>query len=246
MRFSVEFETDKTPLHSNMQDVSIVKEAIKESNTELFNEMFLNKNHKDSRNKKHYCCARYVTNYEIKEDLINIKEGGKVILNFSSPDLEFMTDLYNGLMDKVIFNYKGFILKKKKIIMIKEKSIKGRRAVFKTLSPIAIRTKEGRFIDIEDSNYEEEMNYIINKILENYRGYGAKEYIRFKPINMKKKVIKEEIEDFKRITQKRFLYVNSYIGTFELSGDTEDLNLIYKLGVGHRRCQSFGMVDVIG
>ncbi|WP_455539201.1 CRISPR-associated endoribonuclease Cas6 [Terrisporobacter sp.] len=245
MRFSVIFEADNTPRYSNMQDVSVVKESLKLSNIDLLNNMYFDGNGKKIKNSKSFCSSRYIENYEMQEDVINIKEGGKVVLNFSSPDIDFMTDLYNGIMEKKNFNYKGFELKKKKIIMIKEKKIQENSAIFKTLSPIAIKSKYGKFMDIEDENYEKELNYIINKSLENYRGYGLKEYIKFIPLNMKKIVVKEEIEDFKNVSNKRLFCVNSYKGTFQLIGDKEDLNLIYKLGIGFRRNQSFGMVDLV-
>lgn len=246
MRISSIFKTDKISKSPNMQVVSLIKESIKQSNEELFRDMYLYKNHKKGKKSKDFCCSIYLKGYQMHDEYIEIKDGGRVIINFSSPDLEFIEDLYNGMIEKKIFNYKQFSLEKEKIIMVKEKKIEENIVTFRTLSPIAIKSKEGRFIDIDDINYQGEMNYIINQTLENYRGYGLKQPIKFIPINMKKVVVKEDIEDFKKITDKKVFYVNSYKGEFKLVGDVEDLNLIYKLGIGFRRNQLFGMVEVIG
>ncbi|MCC0686255.1 CRISPR-associated endoribonuclease Cas6, partial [Clostridioides sp. ZZV14-6345] len=40
-------------------------------------------------------------------------------------------------------------------------------------------------------------------------------------------------------------YINGYKGRFILKGDIDDLNLIYNLGLGFRRAQGFGDVDVL-
>lgn len=44
---------------------------------------------------------------------------------------------------------------------------------------------------------------------------------------------------------RQYFYINAYKGEFILRGDKEDLNVIYKMGVGNRRSQAKGMVDIV-
>ena len=82
-------------------------------------------------------------------------------------------------------------------------------------------------------------------ILNNYRGYGLKRELSFESLDMKKVVVKEPLRDFKKVTNREYQYVNAFKGKFELIGDIEDLNDIYKLGIGFKRGQAFGNLDVV-
>jgi CRISPR-associated endoribonuclease Cas6 len=62
---------------------------------------------------------------------------------------------------------------------------------------------------------------------------------------MKKVVVKENIRSSAENTDKAIFYVNAYSGIFKLSGDVEDLNYIYQGGIGYRRSQGFGMIDIV-
>lgn len=225
-----------------MMFVSLIKESIKSFNKDYLDRLYTFEG-KQCKRSKPFCFATYYKDFTAEDQMLNIHD--KVMLYISTPDYECGINLYNGLLNMRSFQYKGFTLQRLKIGTIKEKNIKQEQAVFKTLSPIFIKDKENKPLTPDDENYEEELNYIVNKCLENCRGYGLKHPIKFQQILMKKTVVKEDIRKFTEETNKEVYYVNAYSGIFKLEGDVEDLNLIYQNGIGFRRNQGFGMVEVV-
>ena len=123
------------------------------------------------------------------------------------------------------------------------RQIKREEAVFKTISPIFIKGKDKRDIAAEDPNFGEELNYISEQILLNYRGYGLTEKLEFQPIDMKKKVVKLDIEAFG--DKRKLLSVDAYEGIFKLRGNPVDLTELNQLGLGFRRGQGFGAIELL-
>lgn len=242
MRLSCEYKTDKLPVANKMMFVSLIKGAINKVNKEYYDRLY---NFQDKSNKqiKSFCFAVLLKDFEIENEIINIKD--KIILNITTPDYEFGINVYNGLLNIQNFEYKDYVLKRLKINLVKEKFISEGQVVFKTMSPICIKNRKGEFIHIKDADYVDELNYIVDKDLVSHRGYGLKQPLQFEDMRMKKVVVKEEIRGFKENTNKSIFYVNAYSGTFKLSGDVEDLNYIYQSGLGFRRSQGFGMVDIV-
>ena len=243
MRIKCECKTKQIPTANQMQIVSMIKESLKAINIDYYEKLYKYENHKKNKKIKNFAFAVYLKDFKLDGDIIKIND--KVIITITSPDYEFMVNLYNGLMKKKLFNYKEFTLEVSKITMLQEKSIDSDEAVFSTLSPLVVKSKDNSFLQMEDENYERELNYICNAILTNFRGNGLVKPLIFEPISMKKVVVKEEIAGFKKQVNKKYLFVNGYKGTFKLKGDKEDLNILYKLGIGFKRSQGFGVVDKI-
>ncbi|ARC84875.1 CRISPR-associated endoribonuclease Cas6 [Clostridium argentinense CDC 2741] len=242
MRIKCEYKTDKFPLMYQMMIVGLIKKSLKQSNKSYYEQLYT---YNDKKNKqiKNFTFSVFMNGYKIVDDIAEIENSITVII--STPDLELGINLYNGLLNTKEFKYKSFELKKQRISLIKEKAINEGEAMFKTLSPIAVKNRDGRFIDINNEDYEQEINYIVDLTLRTHRGYGLKEPIKFIPVSMKKVVVKEKISSFKEITNKDIMYVNSYGGVFKLVGAREDLEEIYKSGIGYRRSQGFGNIDLI-
>lgn len=244
MRLRCEFKTDKMPVSYQMQIVSLIKEALKKINTEYYEKIYKFEGDRLNKKTKNFTFGVFVKDYNLENDIFIVND--KVIINFSSPDYGFMVNLYNGIMEKKVFEYKDFKLENIKISMVQEKKVEKDEVIFSTVSPIVIRSREGKFLNIDDENYLKELNYIANLTIESYRGYGLKSELKVTPISIKKIVVKEEIRGFTDKTNKKYLFVNAYKGLFKIEGDKEDLNLIYQLGLGFRRGSGFGMLDVIG
>jgi CRISPR-associated endoribonuclease Cas6 len=242
VRLRCSFSIDKIPLGYHMMFVSLIKTAIINSNSNYFEKIF---QYKDKKNKtsKNYAWSLYLKDYELKKDefLIN----GCIEFCVSTPDYEFFLNLYNGLVDMKQFEYKNFILDKVKVSMIREKEIIKNEVCFLTLSPIFIQDKNKKPLTYEDESFINELNYITDLNLRNYRGYGLNGMLKFIPIDMKKRIVKQEITDFKKSTGKKYHFVNAWAGQFILEGDYRDLKHIYNLGLGFKRGQGFGMVEVV-
>ncbi len=243
MKLSCEYKTEKIPIAYSMMFVSLIKEALKKSDEEYFRSLYMYEDTKKNKKSKDFCFSVYLKDFSKEEDIFIIKD--KVIFNISSPNYEFMIKLYNGLLNINNFKYKEFFINRVKINLVNDKEIQNRQQVFNTLSPICVKDKENKYLNIEDSNFNKELNYIVNKNLENFRGYGLLEELKFYPIKMRKKVVKEDITSFRENTKRQYYYVNSYAGTFKLEGNVKDLKYIYMLGLGFHRSKGFGMIEVM-
>lgn len=242
MRLSCEYTTEKIPVANKMLFVSLIKEAIKRVNKEYYEKLY-NFEGKNNKQIKPFCFGVFLKGFKLEGDIINIED--RVVFNVSTPDYEFGINLYNGLLNINQFKYKGFVLNKLRISLVKEKSINEEQVVFKTMAPICIKDKNNQFILPNSKIYERELNYIADKNISTFRGYGLKKPLQFQEVLMKKAVVKEEITAFKDKAQKEIFYVNAASGIFKLTGDIEDLNFIYQAGIGFRRSQGFGMVDIV-
>jgi CRISPR-associated endoribonuclease Cas6 len=242
MRFTCEYKTDKLPIGYQTLFLSLIKESFKKVNEDYYKKLYEYEG-KHNKKTKPFCFGVFIKGYEIVGDCFNVHDS--VILNISTADYELGINLYNGLLNLKEFKYKDFTLEKKRISLSRERFITEEKALFKSLSPIHIKNKENQPISPDDEGFETELNYIVNKTLESHRGYGLKKPLGFEKVSMKKIVVKEEIRDFIKQTNKSTLFVNAYSGIFKLSGDAEDLNHIYQMGIGFRRNQGFGMVDII-
>jgi len=242
VRLKCDFKVDRLPISHNMMFVSLIKEALKKSNPDYYDKLY-NFNGKSNKQSKNFCFATRMKGYDIDGDIANIKDG--ISFFISSPDAEFILYLYNGLLKINEFKYKDFNIKRERISMLKEKSLISREAIFKTLSPICIKNNKNYFLKIDDETYEDELNYIAGKVLENYRGRGLEERLSFQSVKMKNVVVKQDIREFEEKSGRNYLYVNSYEGIFKLSGNVEDLKDLLSLGLGFKRNQGFGMLELV-
>lgn len=243
LRISCEYKIDEIPLAHRMMFVSLFKESLKKVNDEYYRKLYYYGS-KNNKSMKNFCYSIMLKDFEIQNDVIKIND--RLILNISTADYEFGINIYNALLNTKSYTYKNqYTLNKIKINLIREKNITSEEVVFKTMSPICIKDKNNNFLSPDDSMYENELNYAVDTQLLAFRGYGIKKPLKFEKVLMSKVVVKEEIRDFKTVANKQIFYVNAYKGIFKLTGDVEDLNAIYQNGIGFRRGQAFGMIDLV-
>lgn len=217
--------------------LSMIKKVISDFDQEYFDNIFFYKG-KKSKKIKPFTFSTFFRDYKIQERYIEVNGDVKIII--SSADMKLIMILFNGFMN--MKTYGDFI--KISVNIEKERKINKEEVIFKTLSPIHIKGKDGKDLDIEDGNYNKVFNYYADIILRSYRGYGLNKALEFIPLNMKKTVAKEQIKGFKEKTGKEYIYIKAYSGIFKLSGNIDDLNLLKDLGVGARR-SGFGNIDLI-
>lgn len=242
MRMKIDLAISKLPIAYNTLFMSAIKEAIKASDEAYYEKLYFYEG-KNNKATKNMTFSVSIKEYEVNGTDFEIK--GRVSLIISTPDLELGLMIYNGMVKKRKFAYKEYEWQRLRVDFIKEKEIGGDEAVFKALSPICIKNKQGAFMELEDPEYVKELNYITNEVLKNYRGYGLKEQLDFKSIGLKKIIVKESIRGFQEKTGRQYQCVNAYRGSFVIKGDKKDLNDIYKLGIGFKRAQGFGNLELI-
>lgn len=249
MRFTVTLNPlkNKVPIGNRIMCLSLIKSALRIENEEIFNELFF---YGDRKNKKikPFCFSVFLNNFKLNDGYIEVKENVSVTVSTISNKVGLT--IFNGLIrmrkrNDGIFEYKDYKLKISNITLVKEKTIEDKMIKCKTLSPIYIKDRSGKSVELEEQEkFEDELNYISNIFLQNYRGTGLQEKLKFNPICMKKMVIKEEIKSFKEISNKKFLYINAFSGVFSLEGNEDDLKLLYQGGLGFRRSEGLGLIDL--
>ena len=131
--------------------------------------------------------------------------------------------------------------------MVNEKNIMSNRIRIKFLSPLVLRNHKEKIInkkrkgkdiyfDFNDSDFNEQINYSVSRLIKDLKLNGVNSNIKLKPYN---NLARKTVVSFKNIL------INSSIGEYILEGDSELLNILYKTGIGSRRSEGFGMFEVI-
>lgn len=243
MRFEIELKTNKISIAYQMQIVSMIKEALKNIDEEYYKELYLFDETRKNKKIKDFAFSVYFKDFELKDDIIKVND--KIILTITSNNDLFMIKLYNALVSKKHYVYKEFTLDVDKIIMKEEKQINQDSAIFTTLSPLCLISKDKNFLEVDDDEFEDSLNYICNLIVNNSCNRNLKKRLKFTNLDMKRVIVKEEIKNFSEITNRKYLCTKGMKGVFKLEGDKEDLNILYKCGLGFRRSQGFGVVNLV-
>lgn len=243
MRISIELKTNKIPLNYNYLILSLIKNNLCKENPMLFEKLYEENENYEFRTKP-FTFSVKLENFQIQDDEVILEK--QVVLTISTCDYIIGSVIYNSFLKEKDYEYQNkYKLQIGKVSVLKEKSINSNEVIFKTLSPLVIKNGEGEFLSTQDSNYEKELNYIVDAIIKSYRGIGLRKSLIFEPVLMKKRVMKEKISKFTERTGKEVFYITGYEGIFKLTGDKEDLNLIYKMGLGFRRSAGCGCLEIV-
>lgn len=238
MRFTVCFKTDTFPVLYSALGISIIKEALKKEDENYYKELYEGK-----KASKNFTFSFYVKDY-VKEGDMFVKNDG-VYMTISTPDVRFGLTLYNGLNKMGVMRYKHYVLNRGFIKIDKEMNIADTSVIIKTLSPIIISKDTSGYLMVGEEGFNERLNYVMDIVLKNYRGYGLTEPIELVPLKVNKVVVKQDLRGFKEETNKAYNCIDANKGTFILKGSREDLNLICQIGIGFRRGQGFGNVKIV-
>lgn len=255
MRLQVTFTVERLPLLYRNGFMSFLKEILQATPSGRQRFRFLFSYGKRQKNKapKPFCFAvRFLHDKERfaeDHDWFYLRSPLSLYLSVADPGL--CIDFYNGLWS---FKNSGrrfekgeFVLPPPEdIIVLRERPIPGQEALFRTLAPILVEDASGRpLLPQEDlQSFTRELNYYTDTLLFGVRGYGLKKELSFEPVSLRKEVIRHAIRE--RDEEFRVYTFTCFSGRFLLRGDPEDLKDIQVLGLGRRRAQGFGMVEVIG
>ena len=90
-------------------------------------------------------------------------------------------------------------------------------------------------MDFNDSDFNEQLNYSVTRLIKDLKLNGVNSNIKLEPCKSARKTV----VDFKNVL------IHSSIGEYIISGESELLNILYKTGIGSKRSGGFGMFDVI-
>ena len=234
MRIKLSLSTKQLPVHYRMLFVSLIKEAIKKSDEELYKNLYV-----DAVSiPKKYSFAIYLSKFKKEKDVFEV-DGATMTISSSDPRIAVA--LINGFQNVGNFVYKNWEIGIEKLELLKEKNINHSCVQFTTLSPILLENKENKPLLITDKDFEKEMNTVCNRQFQALYGRTLKKALRIVNYNMKKQVIQESNSG----AEGRTLFFTGQKGYITLAGDIEDLQLIYQDGFLNRKSQGWGNLDVV-
>lgn len=237
MRIKLYFtlENEKIPIDYRRSIISFIKKSLSEYSEKEFKKYY---NQKDNIIKP-YAFSIFFRQPQIKEQEIII-EDKRFEMNITAADYGTAITLYNS------FNHqknKKFSIHKnsltlQKIVLIPEKEIKENKIIIKFQSPLCTRKREQNkdyYYSYEKEKFEETLKTNIKEQLKITKiPEESVETLKIIPIKAKKTIIKFYEKQIECST-----------GTFQLEGEIELLNYLYKTGIGSKHSAGFGMFQII-
>lgn len=251
MRIKLHFKLENNiiPKDYRILILSFIKYSLKKNFKESYKEIYESK-----PIMKFFTFSVYLPKPKIEKDKIELDKNYFNAV-FSIYDNKRFIEFYNSFNSMIIKNenkeysypIKDNKMRLKNITMLNEKIISSNRAIIKFLSPLVLRKHEeiainekrkGKdiYFDFNDSDFNEQINYSVSRLIKDLKLNGVNSNIKLKPYN---NLARKTVVSFKNIL------INSSIGEYILEGDSELLNILYKTGIGSRRSEGFGMFEVI-
>ena len=263
MRIKILIKSNKVPFLYRHRVISLIKEALKKSDKDYKEFLYNNQITKPFSFNLVFPKEKQIQTAQIQIDE-KFKIEDKVVISdnyfslfISSIDYRFIISLFNGLKRLKTFQFssdKNMLIDGKKISwqiknvsVLNERPIKKETVIFKTNSPIIIEDKDDRPVLFNEERFEKELNEVMDRILKSphIKGKGLEKPLKFEPIKMQKQVVKHTLKSFRELTGKPVMYLTGNSGIFKLSGHPKDLEILYKIGIGTKTGQGFGMVEVV-
>jgi len=236
LRFSVTYRMNSVPIDYRMKVYSLLKEAIRRVDETYYKKIFV----KQQSEMKPFSFAVFLKDFSMTETKILLKE---LTITISST-MEFAVHAFNGLRTITSYEIVGETWTQTNLQLLKEANITSGIVYMKTLSPILVEDKQGKPLSPNDEKFEAELNYFANLKVKHVEGRELFKPIRFTPFNMKKTVVKESNQVFRKTNKNASLYFTTYRGSFKLEGHPNDLQILYQLGIG-KRTSFFGLIEYV-
>ncbi len=275
MRIKIDLKSEKLPILYRHRIISLIKESLYQSDPEYKNFLYPDKKSEYSKKVKPFTFSVFIPpgcerkkekflvdeNTEVEDIVFYFPPDLSLSLFISSCDYQFIINVYNGFLQLKQFDFdplNNIKMTFKKVFLLNEKKINSNQVILKTNSPILIENASdtpllpepiinGVALDI----FNKEFNTIHDKILQDLRkndgekGPGLYQTLEFKPLNIRKQVVKHTLKGFREKAGKPYMVLTTFSGCFRLRGDPRDLQLLYQSGIGLRTGQGFGMVEVM-
>ncbi|MGE4498101.1 MAG: CRISPR-associated endoribonuclease Cas6 [Deferribacterales bacterium] len=202
--------------------------------------------------------------FEVHDTVFYIPENKFVTLYISSPYEKFLLAVQEGFERKkdIDFSRNGQILVggKKLTYMLENSKLLNRpfaieapEVTLHTHSPVLLEAQNSKKpiippvedgyceLEVSEKEYSDRLAEISSMRIFGMTGKYPLEPIVFRPVKLRKTVIKHTLDKFREKTGKSLMMLTGITGTFQLSGHPEDLSLLVESGIGIRTTQGFGM-----
>ncbi len=255
MRFVVHMHFDKDnnillPPWYRIGFASMIKEALRQADaTSKLYELYYG-NAKKNRPKP-FTFAVKLNISGVEKSTVNYLKPGNPFVSFyiSSNDYEFTMTVYNGLLklkQYAIYNNAIII---DRFNLLPEKTFPESKAVFDIFSPIVVRkVDENRkgtgYVHVNDSTYKQMLFYSIRS---QCKFLGDSYLLNNDDITMDtSSAFTVKIPNYNKKNPDKPEVITATDGCIAIQAPHEVLQLIYDIGLGARRSQGFGMLEVVG
>ena len=243
MRFAVKIKLDDVkglfiPFNYRRHFLSLIKEAILTEDKELFEKYYKEKS--ANKVKPFTFSVAFSAVKEQKEKGKIFLESGNINFFISSFSPEFLITVYNGLQKLKGENlkYLGTTIKIERFFYINRRHINNGSVTFKTLSPILVRdieNKKGKgFIDSSHPDFEKNIFYNVKSL--------SKHFIDYELLESDFKILSTNFS-----SKRTSLYGKeiSNKGFITIKAPVKVLQMLYDAGLGAKRSQGFGILEVV-
>lgn len=232
MRLSIEYELSSNQMPKDYRRVfmSLIKKAIQIENSKLFERYY------NGHKIKPFTFSVYFPELKGEQNGYFIV-GNKARLDFSTSQMELGTQIYNGLIsiDKYSF-FEGSAMFRRKISLWKAENISTNEVTFKTIGPVLVNNigSSDKYLLPGEEGFLDGLRFAVNEVSKAFLKVEKDITFEFTPLQWKRKVIWH-------YKQKR----PAFVGMFNLRSEAKILQLTYDIGIGVRRNQGFGMLEVV-
>jgi len=240
MRLRLDFELDNQFLDIQYRKaiISFIKKSIQEYDQELYMQLYA----PHSITKKSFTFAPILPNPIFTKENVQLSNNSLTII-FSIYNYAYALHLYNSFYEQ---KGKKFLLQShnamtlKRLNMIKERIVCTDSINVKFSSPLVTRdhnqeTKKDMYYSFERPEFKETLKM---NIAEQMKTEGLDKSLLngfdIKPIQAKKAIIP--------VYEKM---IECSLGSFELTGERELLDYLYKAGIGSKKAMGFGLFEII-
>lgn len=238
----------KVSLDYRTRVLSMIKSAVQAYSTSLYEYWF------NRATIKPFTFTVLMHKPQVTQEGFQVPSDKKIHFLFRSIDVELLIAVYNWLVRQFrkkaglqkVFGSPWYV---ERILIERFPSIQTDSIVVRTLSPVSIRhfEKEDIYVLPRDRDFEKSFQEVIHRQLKwfipahSLNGMNWK--ITFEDINTKPTVVRHYIGEALTRREKP-LMISAFRGKFRLSGPAEVLNLFMQIGLGSRRAQGFGMLEI--
>lgn len=238
MKISLKFEVQDNIIPKNYRSflLSFFKLTLSGNCPELYEKYYSEK-----YSVKNFCFSTYIKNAVFGKEEISFDDDFAITLSVDDSSMEGI-DWYNAFLK---MKNKPFRLPTKNEMTLKSVKIESHRQIkddtiiVRMLSPIAVRNVndgKSRYYSCFDEEFIPELKENTVTLLEKITGIDKEK------IPMQIEIIKPK----KTVTYAFGSNITANLGIYRINSDPIFLNYLYKLGIGSRRSEGFGMFEIIG
>lgn len=234
LKLVFELENGKLDIQYRKGIISWIKHAIQAYDENLFQGMY------HANQKKTFTFAPILSAPKFEKEEIIMQDNQFSIL-FSAYNYSHALHLYNSFLGQKFKKFSLFqnSMTLKQIIMIPEIQITTEKITIKMVSPLIVR------------------NHNRETLKDMYYAYNREEFKEYLNINIEEQLQAENLDkyilngfDIKPIQAKKIVIpvyekmIECTIGTFQLEGNIELLDYLYKAGIGAKKAMGFGLFEI--